>query len=127
MLPPSGPLDGFNECEEEEWEEDESTCKDDRNGGDIHDSSNPNPACDEPVAVRAVAVSPASGAVVLEAPRPRLQRKASVEAKPTEDKPLVGVNVSHPTHGRGKVVAIDMNDTRGKPYTVLFDNGESHQ
>ena len=40
------------------------------------------------------------------------------------------MHVQTPTHthawGRGVVVAIDWEDARGKPYRIVYDNGEEH-
>ena len=38
----------------------------------------------------------------------------------------VGLQVAHPVRGIGKIVDIDWDDDRDKPYVVLFDGGETH-
>ena len=36
-----------------------------------------------------------------------------------------GTKVQHNMHGFGVVIEVDMDNERGRPYSVVFDNGES--
>jgi hypothetical protein len=40
--------------------------------------------------------------------------------------PPLGARLLHQVHGMGRLERVDLDEPRGKPYFVIFDNGESH-
>jgi hypothetical protein len=51
-------------------------------------------------------------------------RRRSIQVRAT--KLDIGVRVLHPTRGAGQLIDIDHAESRGKPYTVMYENGETH-